>query len=99
VTGLDVDVAAVPRAELPGLLGQVVRLEAEIRLRLAEVTPAPAPESRLLDDKAAAAIAGVKPRTIRAMTRGMRFRKDLSRKCTRFDEAGLRRWLAERSAR
>jgi hypothetical protein len=97
---LDLDVVAIPRCELPRLLGEVVRVEAEIRLRLAEVPTTPGPAaSRPLDADQAAVIAGATPRWLREHTRGMAFRRDLSRKAARFDEAGLRKWLAERKPR
>jgi hypothetical protein len=93
----DLDIAAVPRDELPGLLGQVVTLEARIRLRLAEpASPAPTANAEPIDVERAAAIAGTSRRWILAATRGLKLRKDLSRKQPRFDEAGLRAWLASR---
>ena len=93
----DVDVGAVPRDELPALLGRVVQLEAEIRLRLAEAPPCPAPStSRIMDADEAAAVAGASRRWVLTATRGMRFRRDLTRKQPRFDEAGLREWLVTR---
>jgi len=52
----DIDVAVIPRDELPDLLGKVVALEARVRLRLAEApTMAPAAPDRNLDVAAAAA--------------------------------------------
>ncbi len=94
---LTLDVAAVHREDLPGLLGRLVELEALVRLRLAEaVMPAATPEPRILDATQAAAVAGTSTRWLLTATRGRGFRKDLSRKQPRFDEAGLRRWLVER---
>ena len=94
------DVAAVERGALPRLLGRLVELEARVRLRLAEVPTAPAqPASRLLDAEEAAVIAGATPRWVREHTRGMAFRRDLSRKAARFDENGLRAWLSSRGRR
>jgi excisionase family DNA binding protein len=92
---LDIDVASVPREDLPALLGRLVELEARVRMRLAE-SSAPAPcavASRLLNPDEAAAIAGVSRRSILTKTRGQMFRRDISRKTVRFDEVGLRRWL------
>ena len=97
----DLDVASLPRASLPELLGELARLEAEVRLRLAE-TPAegpPSPASRDLDGDEAATVAHTSKRWLLTHTRGLRFRRDLSRKQPRFDEAGLREWLATRRAR
>lgn len=93
------DIAAVPREELPSLLGRLVEAEARVRLRLADpatTAPQDSEAARLLPADEAAAIAGTSPRWLLAATRGMRFRHDLSRKQPRFDEGGLRRWLAER---
>ncbi len=93
---VNVDVAAVARDELPGLLGRLVELEAHVRLRLAEAPTAPAPAPRLLTADEAATIAGTSKRNILAKTRGLRFRCDLSRKAPRLEEGGFRSWLARR---
>ena len=94
----DVDVAGLRREELPAVLGKLVELEARVRLRLAEapVSAAAPAESRMLDADEAAGVAGCSPRSLRARTRGMAFRRDWSRKVARFDEAGLRAWLGRR---
>lgn len=86
-----------PRDELPALLGRLVELEARVRLRLADVsTVAPTPAATPIDADRAAEIAATSKRWLLAKTRGMAFRRDLSRKAPRFDEAGLRSWLAGR---
>ena len=92
------DVTNMPREELPELLGDLVTLEARVRLRLAEIVPASQAtvEERLLNADEAATIAGTTRRWLLAKTRGLRFRADLSRKQARFREAGLRRWLEGR---
>jgi hypothetical protein len=93
----DLDIGALPREELPALLGRLVELEARIRLRLAETPAQPAaPASRAIDPDEGAAIAGQSRRWLLARTRGLAFRRDHSRKVVVFDEAGLRRWLLER---
>jgi hypothetical protein len=94
----DLDVDALPRGELPALLGRLTELEARVRLRLAE-PPAPKAESRALDPDAAAALAGVSRRWLLEHTRGLACRRDHSRKNVRFDEAGLRAWLTTRRGR
>jgi hypothetical protein len=92
--------AAAGRSELPALLGRLVELEAHVRLRLAEAPAAGAPiASRVIDADEAARIAGTSKRWLLAHTRGLKFRRDLSRKQPRFDEGGLRAWFASRRAR
>ncbi len=49
-----------------------------------------------LTDKDAAVLLRVTPRWLRAHTRGLPFRHDLSRKLVRYDVDGLRRWFALR---
>src|SRR5688500_6083221 len=94
---LDRRAREVPRDELPALLGRLVEIEARVRLRLAEVNAATLPAApRLIDADAAATIAGTSTRWLLAKTRGMRYRRDLSRKQPRFDEDGLRALLATR---
>lgn len=95
---LELDVAAVPRDELPALLGRLVELEARVRIRLVEA-PSPAPALRLINADEGAAIAGTSKRWLLSRTRGLGFRRDLSRKRARFDEAGLREWLGTRRVR
>jgi hypothetical protein len=92
-----VNLDAVPREELPALLGRLVELEARVRLRLAEVpVPATPAASRTIDADQAVDMAGTSKRWLLKHTKGMKFRHDLSRKQPRFDEAGLRQWLAGR---
>jgi hypothetical protein len=88
-----------PRDAIPGLLGGVTEAEALLRVRLLSEQTAPAPAavaSAVLDVDQAVAICGTSKRWLLAHTRGAAFRRDLSRKMPRFDETGLRRWLAER---
>ncbi len=95
------DVAAVPRDELPPLLGRVVQLEAQIRLRLMQPEPKiSSPEARILTaDEAVIIAAAPSKRWLLAATRGHRCRRDLSRKAARFDEQELRAWLVGRGRR
>ncbi len=93
----DVDVANIPRDELPALAGRLAELQARIALRLSALAPAAAAQSRILAvDEAVAVAAAPSARWLLHATRGHRCRRDLSRKAARFDEAELRRWLAER---
>ena len=93
---LDLDVEALETTDLPGVLGRLAELEARVRLRLARPALTTTLPSRLLDAAEAAAIAGCSERWLRAATRALSCRRDLSRKQPRWDENGLRRWLAER---
>jgi hypothetical protein len=98
VSTLVLDVNAVPYGELPALLGELARLQGEALARLA-ARPDPQTReagSRLLTAAEAAQIAGVSKRWLLTHTRARRFRHDLSRKNVRFDEPGLRTWLASR---
>ena len=92
----DLDVAAVPREDLPALLGGLVEAEARVRLRLAEAPTVPATNTSSRTTEEAAAIANTTKRWLLSKTRGLTFRCDLSRKQARFDEGGLRGWLARR---
>jgi hypothetical protein len=96
----ELDVDQLQRDELPGALGKLEELVARLRLRLAAelAGPAPAPPapSDLVSEDRAAAIAGVSRRWLAKHTAGLRFRRDLSRKAHKYDEAGLRAWLAKR---
>jgi predicted DNA-binding transcriptional regulator AlpA len=94
---IDLDIEAVPKAELPALLGELARLQGEALARLAESTHGPiSTPDRLLTADEAAQIAGTSKRWILSKTRNRRFRHDLSRKPVRFEESGLRPWLASR---
>jgi len=83
--------------ELPGLAAELAEAQAALTLRLhAPPRPTATPSARLIDDREAATIAGTSRRWINSETAGMRFRHDLSQKQKRYDEAGLRAWLATR---
>ena len=93
------DVKDIARHELPAALGAAEARVASVRLRIAELSNPTPQDTRLLTVVEAAAHAGVSPRWLRSKTRGLRFRKDLSAKTTRFDLAGLNAWLNNRRAR
>lgn len=94
---IDLDVNAVPRADLPALAGRLAELQARVTMRLLETnaTPTPVPP-RILTAEEAATIAGVAPRWLMTVTRGMPFRCDLSKKNQRVSEPGFRAWLERR---
>ncbi len=98
--------AAVPAERIPSLLGRLESLRAVLLARLINAgTPAPptsiqvsgeAHSDRLLTPTEAATLMGVKVRWLYQHHRAFPFAKKLSRRVLRFDEAGLRRWLAHR---
>src|SRR6266568_7410812 len=96
--------AAIPQAardaaaeELPALIGALEQAKAAAWARL--VAPAPnghgpalaaagPGEELLTPEQAAAAIGGVSLKWLYRHTKGLRFRRDLSRKVVRFERAG-----------
>ena len=64
-----------------------------------EQNPGQAAIPRLLTDREAAELARVTVRWLRRHTRGLSFRRDLSRKQVCYEEPGLRRWLMARRSR
>jgi hypothetical protein len=88
---------------LPALVGLLEEVALRARARvLAVQQPQPAQvaaDATNIGPDRAAEIAGTTRRWILDATRGLKFRRDLSRKQPRFDEAGLRAWLAERNGR
>jgi len=94
---IDLDVAGVPIDELPAVLGQLAQLQGAVMLRLGSQRPEqPVRADRLLTPEEAAEISGMSARWIRKNTRGLKFRRDLSRKNIRLAEDGFRAWLAMR---
>jgi hypothetical protein len=103
--GLDRVISEAAREDRPGL---VVALSARLAALGAAMVAwpgpidghggkaAPEPAGRLLTAQEAAVLAGVTVRWLRRHTRGLRFRRDLSRKAARFEEHGFRRWLQAR---
>ncbi len=80
---------------LPALVGLLEEVALRARARVLAVQqpqPAQVPD-RVLTPEEAAEIAGCTVRWIRTVTRGLPFRRDLSRETVRFSEAGLRAWL------
>ena len=104
---LDFHIAAIEKAidespaqRLSGILGWMESAKAKCWTRL--MTPgisgglahaAHEEPPKLLTPDEAAAIAQKPRKWIYRHTRGKRFRRDITRKCIRFEEAGLRRWL------
>ena len=93
-------VSEAPPAELPGLVGLCAQALALGLARLA-APAAPAgepPEAvRYVGLEEAARLTGQSRRWLLRHTRGLRFRRDLSRKAVRFEEGGLLRWLRGRA--
>jgi hypothetical protein len=96
-------VRTIPADDLPAIVGQLVELEERARLRLrteasgngAGSPEEPAPE--WLTPPEAAAIFRVTPRWLNRATSGKGFRRQESRRTIRYENAGLRRWLARRA--
>ncbi len=88
--------------DLPLLIGRLeaAKAAAWARITVARVEPSPAvPEAAdelLTPTQAAEAIGGVTVKWLYRHTKGLRFRRDLSRKVVRFERAGLLRWMATR---
>lgn len=89
-------VSQAPAEELPALVGALAQAQAVALARLTR-PPAPVGEApgpvRLLGLDEAERLTGMTRRWLLRHTRGLRFRRDLSRKAVRFEEAGLLRWL------
>lgn len=102
---LDQAIALAPSAARPGM---VVALAARLaQLGAGMATPdnrEPAPplaahsEELLTPAQAIEAIGGVSTKWLYRHTRGLKFRRDLSRKVVRFERAGLLRWMAAKKA-
>ena len=104
---------ALPRCTIPGLevlppaalADLIAAASAELARKLAQSQPqahdshpnATEPD-HLLTPEEATAILGVSRRWLLRATRGLRFRRDFSRKTVRFEEPGLLRWIASRRA-
>lgn len=96
---------SVPADEIPALLGALERIRARLWQRLNE---APTPSSatpkrdqraadRLLTTREAAQLLGVKPRWLYSHAHEIPGVQRLSRRCLRFSERKLRRWMDQRS--
>jgi hypothetical protein len=101
VTALaDLDVGAIPREELPSVLGRLVELEARVRLRLSELPGSPTLESadRLLDVEETARRLGVSTKFIYRTARRWPCARHVGRRLL-FSEQGLARQMSERGRR
>jgi hypothetical protein len=105
---LDRAIAVTGPADRPGLMVALAARLAQLGVGLAMPAttgnrcPGPLLEGvdeRLLSpEQAAAVVGGVSPKWMLRHTKGLRFRRDLSRKVVRFEESGLRRWVGTRRA-
>lgn len=94
-----------PLEELPGLIGELAAAQAVAMARLTTPTPtngnrqAAEPELLLTPAAAVEAIGGdLSRKWLLRHTKGLRFRRDYSRKVIRFEKPGLLRWAAARRA-
>ena len=94
---LDRTIQEAPREALPGLIGELARLQALALVRLTRPaeTLQSEPDDRLLTAEEAAPIAGLTVRQLK--TRRLSFRKKLGHRTVRFSERGLRAWLRRAS--
>ena len=89
----------IPHAALPDLLGQLEAIQARLWVRMLSGTPSKdahkslPPEDRLLTPEEAASIMGTPLKWVYRNSRKLPFTRKLSRKCLRFSELGLRRWM------
>ena len=94
----------VPVSAVPPLMAQVAALQVALAARLAGPSPPPAESpsgppgnERLLTPPEAAALLGVTVTWLYRHAGRLPFTRRLSRKALRFNETGLRRWLAART--
>jgi predicted DNA-binding transcriptional regulator AlpA len=89
-------VADARHEELPALVGALAQAHAAAFARLVQpvaLAPEAASPVRLVGLEEAERLTGMTRRWLLRHTKGLRFRRDLSRKAVRFEEAGLLRWL------
>jgi predicted DNA-binding transcriptional regulator AlpA len=86
-----------PREALPGLIGELARLQALALARLTrpDETPRSEPDDRLLTAEEAAALSGLT--VVQLKTRKLPFRRKIGHRTVRFSERGLRVWLRRAS--
>lgn len=101
---LDRAIAQAPSEARPGLVVALAARLAHLGAGMSatahhEPVRSPAvPEEMLTPEQAIAAIGGVNRKWLLRRTKGLRFRRDLSRKVVRFERAGLLRWAAAKRA-
>ena len=99
LVALDEAIREAPAEERAALVVQILVLAGQAAAGMAMATRLPEEQSGvecLLTPAQAARVIGgdVSLKWLYRHTKGLRFRRDLSRKCIRFEEAGLRRWIA-----
>jgi hypothetical protein len=108
LAALDRAIASTAPVDRPGLMVALATRLAQLGVALAvpattgNVGPSPPQagmDDRLLSpEQAAEVLGGVSAKWVLRHTKGLRFRRDLSRKVVRFEESGLRRWVGMRRA-
>ncbi len=87
---------------LPEILGELERVKARLWVRMLGGTPSkeahkpPPPEDRLLTPEEAARALNTTATWIYRNSKSLPFTRKLSRKCLRFSENGLRKWMESR---
>jgi len=99
-------ITSIPAQNIPGILGELEALRVRLLVRLithsvaatlaVEPDEKSQPTDRLLKPAEAAALLKVTTRWLYRHHRSLPFTRKLSRRLLRFDEGGLRRWLAHR---
>jgi hypothetical protein len=97
-------ITSIPPDTIPAMLGDIEAVRIRLLARfITSHTPATPPDEkalstdRLLKPAEAAALMGVTVRWLHQHRRAFPFARKLSRRVLRFDEGGLRRWLAHRA--
>lgn len=101
LAALERALAEIPDQEIPSLIGHLEGLKASAWTRMMNGNgqPPQAPESdRLLTAEETAPLLGTTPRWLYRHHRQLPFARRLSRKCLRFSEAGIRKWMATKRA-
>ena len=96
------EIGELARQEIPAVLGELEELKAAAWAQLLTPTNGSNPaatkpqDDRWLTAAEAAALLRVTPRWLYRHQKKLPFARQLSRKCLRFSEAGLRRWQANK---
>ena len=96
---LEHELEQTPSEDLPEVCGVLERIKSHLWIRMLNSKPkvgqAPVPVAdKMLTAQEAALILGTKPNFLYKNSKSLPFARKLSRKCLRFSELGLRKWMA-----